>query len=694
MMMLPGVLGLLGCPTAEDPIPDSTRQDTLEPDEEMESPHPEKTVRVIVTLDGEPAVDTLVLQAGTSRTWQTDADGAVSCTLDMNVHGGDIYVAASHPDARIGSVQVKSETTGELRIDLIRYLPDNEAYIFGDPGTPDRRETTNQCAHCHVSLTDSWFSSPHRSSASNPVVQDLYAGAAHTLNTQEACTSAGGRWLWGLEPGTTKDIERCYIGSGALPALNDACGTSESCDAVATEFGQCADCHAPAINGEQGGQHLLDATGIPYDYGIHCDYCHKVSDVDLAASPGSGGRLVVHRPSEPGSLGAWDNMPLSFGPYHDVLTGVMGAVQRDHFTQSLFCAGCHEHQIEGLQASDPVDTSRWPDGTFPVQSTYSEWLQGPMADVQPCQSCHMPPDPTAGNSADLYQSFDLRPGFVAGWERPTGTVRRHSWVGPRQPESGMLEISAAVFVEKRQVDETLEVHVTVKNVGPGHALPTGEPMRSMVLLVQAMCEDLPLRAIGGDVVPSFGGYRDRKNHTDDWTQWPTARVGDEVVVISQSDNYRDYTGPSPFDESGFSPAEKGLRVESYIGRSRIIDVMDGTAMFDVPLPEGDVAYLLPSDEWPDDYSAIGRYAGRPGMAFARVLVNGMGEEMVPHFLASDVRMDNRLMPQATWTSTHVFESTCTSPTARARLMYRPYSPHEDALRAWGGQQRLMVEGAR
>ena len=101
-------------------------------------------------------------------------------------------------------------------------------------------------------------------------------------------------------------------------------------------------------------------------------------------------------------------------------------------------------------------------------------------------------------------------------------------------------------------------------------------------------------------------------------------------------------------------------------------------------------YRLPADEWPEDGDSIGRYAGRPGTGFARVLTDGAGQEMVPHFRASDVALDNRLMPQKSWESAHTFQVSCVDPVVHARLWYRPYVPRDNDLKQWGGTQRLMV----
>ena len=83
-----------------------------------------------------------------------------------------------------------------------------------------------------------------------------------------------------------------------MPTLNEGCGEDGPCDGVAENTGGCADCHAPGINGALGGRDLLEATGYAYSYGVHCDVCHKVEDIDLDAAPGVAGRLKILRPTE------------------------------------------------------------------------------------------------------------------------------------------------------------------------------------------------------------------------------------------------------------------------------------------------------------------------------------------------------------------------------------------------------------
>jgi hypothetical protein len=496
-------------------------------------------------------------------------------------------------------------------------------------------------------------------------------------------------------PGTRELAPRCYLGVGTLPDLDGECGELSACDGVATEFGACADCHAPAIDGPLGARDLLEATGTSYESGVHCDLCHKVEAIDLDAAAGVGGRLRVHRPIEPSpspAVGPW--RPLAFGPYIDVPNPRMGASAREHFLTAEFCAGCHQYDQEVLLAGASLDPQRWPEGVLPTHSTYEEWRAGPFFGVAPCSSCHMPADPEAGNGADLEAQDIPVQGFARGWLRPPGAVRQHTWVGPRTPSSNMLQLAAAIFIDESLIDGTLTAQVTVRNVGAGHAIPTGEPLRSLVLFVQARCGDQPLIAIDGDAIPEFAGALDRKLGPEDWSVWPGAEVGDVIRVVVE-DGWYDYAGFGPFGDGSFDALDKGLTRLRVVGQSTVIAVIGDQVEFDVPLPVGDIA-LRGRPDWfsaadPLSASAV---AGAPGFAFARVLADDEGGIMVPHHRAVDVVSDNRILPQQQWTSTHVFAAECADPIVDAVLVHRPYPVALADERGWTNPQQVMVEVSR
>ena len=652
---------------------------------------------VSVTLDGEPTAGIEVTQPGVGEIFLTDDAGEVVLPLDTTIIGA-LAVAASHPDARIQGEELRPNAVPDvLVIELTRFdRSDNLDYSFQDSGTPERYGMTSYCAHCHVSFVGDWWDSPHRSATSNVVVQDLYAGVATAWSDAADCADAGGTLRTGIEPGTRAEVERCYLGVGTLPDLNEDCGVDSSCDGVAEHTGACADCHAPAIDGVLGGRDLLEADELAHETGIGCDLCHKVERVDLdSTAPGVAGRLQILRPTEDSpSPGLGEYAPLTFGPFRDVLNPRMGSVYRDHYTNGQICAGCHEYEQEALVPGAALDTTRWPDGRLPVHSTWSEWEAGPYADQVACTACHMPAMAETGNGADLGNYIDAsHPDTATGWFRPAGDVRRHAWYGPRSEVHRMIDLAGAVSLDVTVGDDGVHVALTTKNVGPAHALPTGEPLRHMLALVEATCGDEALAPTGGDVVPDFGGLRAEKFAGEDWTVWPEAEVGDRVRVLRRAGDWHDYTGTGPFGDGRFDAEAKGMPADAWAGEVEIVEVDEGQVSFDAELPEGEVAWLVAdAGGLPDEGDAPVDLAGRPGFGFARVMVGPNGSRMVPHFLAVDVASDNRLLPQSSWTSHHAF-APCEDGAVevQARLVYRRLPPDLAAERGWELADNVMNE---
>lgn len=665
----------IGCPAAgtAESSPD-TAHESIAPVDSVPALEAYE-VQVTVTLDGVPVQGATVMQAGTRVEVLSGGDGTAIVQVDPSVPGA-IWVVASHPDARNSGLEV--EGAGVVEIALISIIrADNQDYTFKEAG-PELIEgtTTGQCSHCHVTLHQEWYRSPHRTSASNPRLHDVYQGIASSTS-QEGC---GGRWESAIQPGTGEAIDACVV---AEPV--SASGST----------GSCADCHAPGINGEVGGRDLLVARDLEFTEGVACDFCHHVESIHAGAAPGVGGWLSLLRPSEPSDSPVFGQFePLLFGPYTDVVNPYMGASRRDHFHESAFCGGCHEQSQAVLVPAAQIDESRWPSGTLPIHTTYSEWTAGPMNPSATCQSCHMPPKPEVGNSADLHNVFDLDPGLSAGWERPPGSVRAHSWLGPRQPAGGMLGLAASVSVHSAVADGVLTAQVTVKNVGPGHAIPTGEPLRNLILGVSAACEtSLPF--LGGDIIPDVGGMVATRTTPNEFLHFPEAQLGMLVRFVRQAGWY-DYQGYGPFGDGTFVGAEKGLPRWEWLGEGTVIAVDGvGNVVLDVPVPENAERAILVEypNELVDGGDAVG-VAAAPGFAFARVLVGVDGTSGVPHHLAVDVASDNRLLPQQSFTTEHRFAAGCDAPTVRATLVHRAY-PADTARRyGWTQVDSVMDEARR
>ncbi len=694
MRPLPALaLLLLGCP---DPPPlGETDSDTDQVSPDDTDPPPASLRRtVVVTLDGTPTEGVVVVQGGVNRLHRTDAAGEVVMDIDLAAPG-EAVVVASHPAARQAFVEVRPGAPEPLAIALETFSPtDNPDYVFQDPGTPDRRDTTLQCSHCHTSIGEDWFGSVHRSAASNDRVHDLYAGTVAALADAGSCEAAGGTWATGLGPGTGAPAERCYLGPGVLPELDPDC--APNCDGATAVTAGCADCHAPGIDGALGGRGLLEATGRSHDYGVHCDVCHKVAAVDPTdPTPGVGGRLRIHRPSEPAAnpiAGPWE--PIQFGPHHDSPNPRMGSVQRDHYESGLLCSGCHEYTQEALLPGATLDPARWPEGRLPVQSTFSEWQDPPFDGRIPCNACHMPPAPDRLNGADLQDLLGIvEPGVAAGWARPPGAVRQHTWLGPRTPGAEMLRVAASLDVEVLDDDRVLEVRVTTTNVGAGHRLPTGEPSRQVILHVAATCDGLPQPAVGGAAIPPWVGALDAQDADGDWLRWPEARVGETVRVLRR-DGFRDEPRWGPFGDGTFTGEAAGLDRWEVVA-VRTITAVDGDVVsLDGPLPSGERALRGPPLDPPVDGERARADAGAPGHAFARVLADPEGRTTVPHHRAVDVVSDNRLAPHAPVTTRHRFAPTCARPEVTATLTWRAHPWWLARAKRWENPARVMVEVRR
>src|SRR5262249_31537693 len=117
---------------------------------------------------------------------------------------------------------------------------------------------------------------------------------------------------------------------------------------------------------DPGYNDLRRAEGVALQ-GVHCDYCHKIAEVDNPQPGLTHGRfgLKLRRPAEG---------QLFFGPLDDVDRG--DDAYSPLYRESRYCASCHEGTVFGV----------------PVYTTYSEWLASPAArEGKQCQDCHMAP---------------------------------------------------------------------------------------------------------------------------------------------------------------------------------------------------------------------------------------------------------------------------------------------------------------
>ncbi len=81
---------------------------------------------------------------------------------------------------------------------------------------------------------------------------------------------------------------------------------------------------------------------------------------------------------------------------------------------------------------------------------------------------------------------------------------------PGAADRALLQQTAELAVEAGVSGDVLAVTVKVTNTGAGHDIPTDNPLRNLILLVEARGADgQPLALIDGATIPAWGGVGDR-----------------------------------------------------------------------------------------------------------------------------------------------------------------------------------------
>ncbi|MBN1999966.1 hypothetical protein JW935_20605 [candidate division KSB1 bacterium] len=194
----------------------------------------------------------------------------------------------------------------------------------------------------------------------------------------------------------------------------------------------CEKCHNPISSLEKNKK--ID----PHE-GINCDFCHAT-------------KLVI---------GAWFQPGIEntkYGPLRDAISNSHSCEYSSLHEKSEFCLVCHGQMVN--------------DSGIAFCSTQDEYYNSDFAkDGITCQDCHMP----------------SRVGKAA----PLGKIREelhsHGFYGGYS--SGMLRNCARVELNCLKNMDNVQVEINVANHSIGHALPTGSPMRLVILNVEALNND-------------------------------------------------------------------------------------------------------------------------------------------------------------------------------------------------------------
>ncbi len=398
----------------------------------------------------------------------TDAEGRYELPVETLLPGPVRVTAGKEGLFNNGRTALAGQAGVDIALNPL-YLGDDPGYQFISPGV---------CARCHTKLAYYWDQSKMSRTTSNKKLWDMYYGTDETGKS-------------GVAPGYRLDFPE-----------------SE---------GDCALCHAPsaAVSRDRSFdlQSILADARTEWN-GVSCDYCHKTRKVTGNAKHPSRSSAVLER-----QTARRGRSILVFGPYSDVVAPPMAASYSPVFSQGKFCATCHNHF--GRTASgktwdrSKVYTDReWnsfgieDDALLPIQTTYQEWKgwQDSLAPDDPnkgkaCQQCHM----SWQKRMLPYDNY-----VIDGMARHMwGVYRQAEEIHPHVYEGGaktQLSNALSLEVEGETTGDRLRLKVNVTNTNGGHWVPTGEPMRSIILLVKAVdSEERPLVQTGGGRLPEWVG---------------------------------------------------------------------------------------------------------------------------------------------------------------------------------------------
>jgi len=199
----------------------------------------------------------------------------------------------------------------------------------------------------------------------------------------------------------------------------------------------CLECHSPVA------AHIGDLSlekKVSWE-GVTCDYCHSIRDVSFE---GRNPKAIL-------SFGATKTGPLS-----DAVSKAHQTSYSAVHTSSALCATCHDYKNAN---------------GFPVLTTYSEWKASRYwKEGKQCQFCHM--SRTEGEVVDPRVA-----------RSSTAKINLHQMPGSHSLE----QLTKAVRAQLNAVRDggQLRVTVDVENQTAGHYLPTGSPLRQLVMELRA-----------------------------------------------------------------------------------------------------------------------------------------------------------------------------------------------------------------
>lgn len=529
----PGVISTPGVVSTEQAnasatLPPLTATPTVEPTPVNLTPLP-STVSGIVTDVNGPVADAIVQIQGVANQIHTARDGSFAFS---GISGTTpIVLTAWSAGHYVGWMDVNpsaADWKGGTGINIsLKTLPqtDNSQYEgFSFEGV----KGSASCGLCHREYKE-WQADAHSQSATDPRFLSVYTGT--DVNGRENQPVQYGSDGIPLPP----DPNKPYYGPGfRLDNYNRAgnCATCHTPLASTTPNQQnCAwsGCHTDLTIERSNG--VIGRPAMPTNLhgnaaeGISCEFCHKIGDVILDPKtnmpyPDMPGilSLKMYRPAD-------DSQQVFFGTLVDV-------TRPDSFlpllSQSQFCAGCHFGVFGGVMGVGEMK------GGVVVYNSYGEWLASPYSDPktgETCQDCHMP-----ASSAKFFV-FPERGGLVRDY------IHLHNHTMPGTTDQNLLQNSVTMTSTAQRSGDQIQVEVSITNDKVGHDIPTDDPSRSMILVVEALdANGKPLALSLGPVNPAYSGnYGGLPGKTfakilkDQWTgESPTAAIWRPLTIVEDT----------------------------------------------------------------------------------------------------------------------------------------------------------------
>jgi hypothetical protein len=256
---------------------------------------------------------------------------------------------------------------------------------------------------------------------------------------------------------------------------------------------------------EKGGASLFKsmAENKPdLDEGTGCLFCHRITKLENANGPASGGNAsfsVNVKDRQQYVFENNDNPVLKWMGNHQINAKPLVHAQsysKPFYKKAELCATCHNEFAPGTGAE--------------IVNTFGEWEKSPFnnpedpAKNRTCIDCHM--------HGDIQKIGQPIPGISTDGGRVKDNVVTHQFTGANHHLVGLRsdtqeKMSIELLKTAAELENSLtadgKLNVRVKNVGAGHALPTG------VADFRQLWLDITVTDAKGQVILSEGKLNDK-----------------------------------------------------------------------------------------------------------------------------------------------------------------------------------------